>query len=268
MPKALTAARRAVALDPDLAEAQCALAAARLFWERDYEGSGAAFRRGLELNPQYTQGRAWYALFWLQTMGGRHREAVAEARRTLDADPLSPYAMGILALVLGIAGQAPEALPHARLAARLEPDALISHWIHGQVAHWAGERDEAMAAFARACDVSNRSTYPLASQAAACAAWGLKAEARALYQELLAKRAQGFVACGPLAISAAAAGDMDAAAEFMEQSCDEREPVLMVYFREYPDWQPLRDHPRSAEVRRRLALPGDVRPSGDAGAPR
>ena len=39
-------------------------------------------------------------------------------------------------------------------------------------------------------------------------------------------------------------GDMDTAAEFMEQSCDEREPVLMVYFREYPDWQPLRNHPR------------------------
>jgi len=54
----------------------------------------------------------------------------------------------------------------------------------------------------------------------------------------------------------------------MEQSCDEREPVLMVYFREYPDWQPLRNHPRSADVRRRLALPGDVRTSGDANADR
>ena len=258
MPKALTTARRAVALDPDLAEAQCALAAARLFWERDYELAGTAFRRGLELNPRYTQGRAWYALFWLQTVGGRHREAVAEARRTLDADPLSAYAATILALVLGIAGEAVEALPHARLAAERDPEGLIYHWVHGQVAHWAGQREEAMAAFSRACDVSARSTYPVASQAAACAAWGMRAEARALYEELLAKRANGFVACGPLAISAAAAGDLDAAAEFMEQSCDEREPVLLVYFREYPDWQALRDHPRSGEVRRRLGLPGDV----------
>ena len=268
MPKALTAARRAVALDPDLAEAQCALAAARLFWERDYEAAGTAFRRALDLNPRYTQGRAWYALFWLQTVGGRHREAVEEARRTLDADPLSAYAMTILALVLGIAGQAAEALPHARLAAQLDPEALVCHWVRGQVAHWAGERDEAMAAFALACDVSNRSPYPLASQAAACATWGLQSEARALHQELLAKRAHAFVACSPLAISAAAVGDMDTAAEFMEQSCDEREPVLMVYFREYPDWQPLRNHPRSADVRRRLALPGDVRTSGDANADR
>ena len=258
MPKALTAARRAVALDPDLAEAQCALAAALLFWERDYEAAGAAFRRGLELNPQYTQGRAWYALFWLQTVGGRHRDAVAEARRTLEADPLSAYAATILALVLGMAGEAVEALPHARLAAQRDPEALIYHWVHGQVAHWAGQRDEAIAAFARACDVSARSSYPLVSQAAAYATWGMRSEARALHEELLAKRAQGFVACGPLAVSAASAGDLDAAAEFMEQSCDEREPVLLVYFRVYPDWQPLRDHPRAAEVRRRLALPGDV----------
>ena len=220
------------------------------------------------MNPRYTQGRAWHALFWLQTVGGRHREAVAEARRTLDADPLSPYAMTILALVLGIAGEAAEALRHARLAAQADPEALISHWVRGQVAHWAGERDEAMAAFTRACEVSNRATYPLASQAVACATWGLQSEARALHQELLAKRAHGFVACGPLAISAAAAGDMDAAAEFMEQSCDEREPVLMVYFREYPDWQPLRNHPRSADVRRRLALPADVLASDEGKANR
>jgi hypothetical protein len=87
----------------------------------------------------------------------------------------------------------------------------------------------------------------------------MRSEARALHEELLAKRAHGYVACTPLAVSAAAAGDMDAAAEFMEQSCDEREPVLLVYFREYPDWQPLRDHPRAAEVGRRLALPGKDR---------
>jgi tetratricopeptide (TPR) repeat protein len=258
MPKALTAARRAVALDPDLAEAHCALAAAQLFWERDYEAAGTAFRRGLELNPRHTQGRAWYALFWLQAVHGRHREAVSEARRTLDADPLSPYAMTILALVLGIAGEAEEGLLHARLAAERDPEGLIYHWVHGQVAHWAGRRDEAMEAFGRACDVSTRSTYPLASQAITYASWGMRSEARALYEELLGKRAHGFVACGPLAISAAAAGDIEAAAEFMEQSCDEREPVLLVYFRWYPDWQPLRDHPRSADVRRRLALPGDV----------
>ena len=266
MPKALTAARRAVALDPNLAEAQCALAAARLFWERDYEASATAFRRGLELNPQYTQGRAWYALFSLQTVGGRHRDAVAEARRMLDADPLSAYAAVILALVLAIGGEAAEALAYARLATERDPEALVCHWIHGQVAHWAGHRGETIEAFARACAVSDRSSYPLASQAAAYASWGMRSEARALHEELLAKRAHGFVACGPLAISAAAAGDMDAAAEFMEQSCDEREPVLLVYFRTYPDWQPLRDHPRAVEVRRRLALPDAARPPGDPGA--
>jgi hypothetical protein len=61
---------------------------------------------------------------------------------------------------------------------------------------------------------------------------------------------------------------MGHAAEFMEQSYDEREPVLMVYFREYADWQPLRNHQRSADVRRRLPLPGDLRTSGDADANR
>jgi eukaryotic-like serine/threonine-protein kinase len=268
MPKALTAARRAVALDPELAEAHCAHATALLFWDRDYEAAGAAYLRSLELNPQYTQGRAWYAVFWLQLVGGRHREAVTEARRVLDADPLSAYATTILAFVLAVAGEAAEALPFARLGAQRDPESLLCHWIHGQAAHWAGKEDEAIAAFTRACDVSDRSAYPLANLAVAYANWRRPSEARALYEELLEKRARGFVACGPLAMAAAAAGDMDDAAEFMQQSCDEREPVLLWYFRVYPDWQRLRNHPRSSDVGRRLALPGIPRSSAEFGSGR
>jgi Flp pilus assembly protein TadD len=158
----------------------------------------------------------------------------------------------------------------ARLAVQRDREALIGHWAHGHVAHWAGEMDEAIAAFTHACDMSDRSTYPLANLAVACANSDRHSDARAVYEELVAKRTRGFVACAPLAMSAAAAGEMDAAAELMQQSCDEREPVLLYYFRVHPDWQRLRDHPCSAEVRRRLALPDmDItRVSGESGRTR
>ena len=257
MPKALTAARRAVALDPELAEAHNALAEALLLWERDYAAAQASFERCLELNPNYTQGRCWYALFLLQCVQGRLQEGVAEARRAYDGDPLSAYTATICGFTLGVAGDSAQALTMARLGVERDPEALISHWVHGLTAHWHGQFEESVAAFTKAAQVSNRTPYTLSHLAMTYADWGKPDEARALHEELLAMRARVHVPCGTLAISAAASGDMDAAIDFAQQSCDEREPNLLILARVFPDYQRLRADSRFAAVLQRLALPKD-----------
>jgi serine/threonine protein kinase len=74
MPRALDAARRALGLDPNLAEAHNAFACSTLLYERNYELAEREFRRAIELNPNYQQARAWYGLFSLQWIGGREEE--------------------------------------------------------------------------------------------------------------------------------------------------------------------------------------------------
>ena len=256
MPQALTAARRAVAMDPQLADAHCALAAALMLWEQDYEGARQSFLRGLELNPRYTQGRCWYALFLLLCIYGEPEAAAAEARRAYEGDPLSAYAATILALTLAGNGEMDEALSSARLGTQRDPDALVGHWVHGLIAHWKGAFEESIAAFTRALDVSERAAYPMVHMVVAYAEWGKKAEAQALHDELLARRARSYVTYGSHAITAAALGDMDAAIEFAQQACDHREPGMTLFARNFPNLRRLRDDPRFADVLRRLALPG------------
>jgi tetratricopeptide (TPR) repeat protein len=255
MPKALTAARRAVRLDATLAEGQSALAIALLLWERDYAAADAAFRRCLELTPGYTQGRCWYALFYLQWLCGRHDEGVAEARKALAADPLSAYATAILAFALGTAGHGAEALETARLAVERDPDSLLTHWIHALTAHWHGAFEESIAAFATAGAVSGRHIYTQAYAAPAYADWGKAADARAVHDQAVATAAREYVPRAALATSAGAIGDMDLAIELAHQACDEREPLLMIMARAWPDWDRLRQDSRFADIRRRLALP-------------
>ena len=48
----------------------------------------AAYRRGLELDPNYATGHHWYS-FFLMTLG-RYDEALDERRRALEIDPLTP----------------------------------------------------------------------------------------------------------------------------------------------------------------------------------
>ena len=255
MPKALTAARRAINLDPELAEGYCSLAMGLLLWERDYAAADRAFRRCLELNPQYTQGRCWHAVFNLQWVHGRIAEGLAEARRAFDEDPLSAYAASLVGVAYACAGQTAEGLDACRIGAQRDPGALVTHWIHGLVAHWHGAFAESIAAFHRAADVSDRHPYTLSHCAMAHADSGNMAEARALHEELTALSSRTYVACSARMISAAAVGDLDLAIDLALQACDEREPILILLARGFPDSQRLRADPRFAEVIRRLALP-------------
>ena len=255
LPKALTAARRAVALDPDNGEAHSALAMPLLLWERDYDAAEAAFQRSVALSPSYSQGRAWHGLFSLQWVRGRHEQGIDEVRRAYDNDPLSAYTAAIMGFVLGCAGRTSEALTFGRLAAERDPDALLGHWIHGHTAHWHGEFEEAVEAFNKAIAVSNRAFYPLQHLAVTYGDWGKPEAARALYGELLERKTREYVPFASLALSSAAAGDMDTAMDHMLQACDEREPMLVIYSRVVPDCSRFRADPRFAEVMRRLALP-------------
>ena len=57
--------------------------------ERDWDFAGAEqeFKRALELNPNYASGHQWYSEF-LADMG-RNDEALSEALKAEEADPLS-----------------------------------------------------------------------------------------------------------------------------------------------------------------------------------
>jgi serine/threonine-protein kinase len=260
LPKGLTAARRAVALDPNLGEAHCSLAGALMMWERDYDAAGAAFVRGLELNPNHTQGRCWYGLFWFQWIGGHVREGVAEIRKAFAADPLSPYATALMALSLAPGGEPAEAVRFGRLAVERAPTALLSHWALGMALHWNGQFDEAIVQLTHAAGLVGRSAYPLSYVAAACADAGHTAEARAIYQEMLDQRKGAYVDYGSLAMGAHAAGDFEAFVEYAHQSCDEREATQLITWRIRPGAARVLADPRYADVARRLRLPGTAAP--------
>jgi serine/threonine protein kinase/tetratricopeptide (TPR) repeat protein len=254
--KSLTAARRAVRLDPELGDAYCALGGALLLWERDYEAAGAAFARGLELNPGHTQGRCWYGLFWHHWIGGRGKEGVAEVRRAFAADPLSPYAAALMALALAPNRDTTEAVRYGRLAVERAPTALLSSWALGLALHWDGQLDEAIVLLEAANGLANRAAFALSYAACAYADAGRTSEARAIYQEILDQRARTYVDNGSIALAALSAGDVDAFVEYGHQSCDEREATLLITWRVRPGVERVLSNPRFAELARRMRVAG------------
>src|SRR5437588_828228 len=87
MEKAKTAAARALELDDTLAEAHCAMAAIKGWYEFDWKGAEEELKRSLELNPHYATAIQDYA--WWLLAKGRMDEALAELKRAQLSDPLS-----------------------------------------------------------------------------------------------------------------------------------------------------------------------------------
>ncbi len=88
VPKSNAAARKALELDPTLARPHAVLAGNEMEYEWDFAGGEAEYKKALELDPNDATAHQWYAED-LAAIGGREQEALVEATRARQLDPLS-----------------------------------------------------------------------------------------------------------------------------------------------------------------------------------
>jgi TolB-like protein len=147
-PKALAAAQRAVQLDDSSAEAHASLATYKLFYEYDWEGSERAFRRAIALNPNYAFAHDQFGM--LLAFVGRLEESIAEGRRAIALDPLSPQVLIDATMALLFQRDFPAAREMARRAGELDPAFFFPVMMEGWIELEAGRYREAIPALARA----------------------------------------------------------------------------------------------------------------------
>jgi tetratricopeptide (TPR) repeat protein len=113
--KGWAAAKKAVQLDPKLADSYDALA---MMQARQAQWSPAerSFRRAIELAPRDPLWRDHFAMFHLLPLG-RVEDAIHELRNAEEIDPLTPQTHSLLATALRSAGRYDEALFHCQRGA-------------------------------------------------------------------------------------------------------------------------------------------------------
>lgn len=105
--EATAAANRAIALDPDSPNAAATLGWHQLLHNYDWRGAEQSFQRALSVSASNVNALHWYS--HLLSWQGRHEEAIAMARKALEADPLSTLIFTNLSYVLSDARQWDEA---------------------------------------------------------------------------------------------------------------------------------------------------------------
>ena len=89
MAKAREAALKALEIDPKLTEAHNALGKILNFDDLDLVGAAREFQRAIELQPNNATAHQWYGNGPLDSLG-RFDQAIAETKRAVELDPLSP----------------------------------------------------------------------------------------------------------------------------------------------------------------------------------
>jgi serine/threonine protein kinase len=239
MPQAKEAAVRAVALDPSLAEAHCALAMVCLLYDWEWAKAESEFVCALALNPKYLQALAWYGLVYSQWFAGRFEQGILHAKKAVESDPLSSYANAILACTYGQAGLSGEGVLAGQAAMELETT-YMACWSLEVALHWAGHFATAVETGKTALAVSGRHPWAMAALAMTYADWGKPAEAQAIYAELVARASHEYIQPSQLAIAAVAGGEQEKAVEYIRQAYEIRDPMLITA-KYWPDLARMRD---------------------------
>ena len=121
-PRAIAAARKAIALDDSLAEAHRALAFALFYWDWKVPAALGEYQRALQLDPRDEEAHHWYATSLM--MLGRYPEAMSEIDKAQQLNPASRSILSDQALIRYWAGEHAPAVEKLREIEQAEPDFL------------------------------------------------------------------------------------------------------------------------------------------------
>lgn len=256
VPKARAAAETALEIDPGLAEAHASLGHISMSYDWDWAAAELEFKQAIELKPNYVTAHLWYGTLFRTT--GRFEDAIEEAQRALDLDPLSLLTQTSLAHHLYYARRYDEAIEAYRKIIEMDQNFCVAHMI-GLPLEQKGMFEEAVAEFQLALKLSAGDPDVLGALGHTYAVSGRVAEARSVLSELNELSQRKHVGSYSIAMVHAGLREVDLAFENFEKAFAQRDFDL-VLIKIDPRLDELRADPRYASLMERVGLQSFEKP--------
>ena len=239
------AAERALALDPNLAEAHSVLGEIKLYYDWDWAGADAAYQRALVLengNAEIVERAASVAA----TLN-RFEDALPLSRRAVELDPLRGSAYQALAFCAWWAGRLDEAEAAARKGLQLDPQ---FPWLHAWLSRVYLARPHPQEALEEA-QRESEPIFHLQELALAYHALGRKRESNRALADLISN--SRAIAAFQIAEVYAFRGEVDAAFQWLERAYIQHDGAL-VFIKGDPLLASLEHDPRYAAFLKKMRL--------------
>ncbi|MEW6208486.1 MAG: winged helix-turn-helix domain-containing protein [Acidobacteriota bacterium] len=238
--KATAAARRAIELDPSLAEAHSSLAAIKFQYEWDWEGADEEFKKAIALNPNSSIAHMWYGELLSAT--GRHEEAIETMEQARRLDPLDAMINSDLAWIYYMARRFDLALEQSRKTLELDPSLAWVHWMMGTIYYLKGMEREAVEAYKKTLTMTGAAPERLSAIA----------DTRGIFKWWLDADLKRGGNNAPLVMLYAALGEKEKALDRLEHAYQSRRGML--WLKVNPALDPLRSEVRFKSLLQRLGL--------------
>jgi serine/threonine protein kinase/Tfp pilus assembly protein PilF len=247
-PKMSAYAHKALSLDPTNAKAYAILADIEMYsW--NWAAAEANFKRALELNPNDPTVRSYYSNFLM--IVGRSDEALAQAQRACELDPLSAGLSTGLAYIHITRREYDRADSLVAEVLSMDSTFALAHQARGRILLERGQYDEAASEFREAVDRGDPSSVP--GLAAALARSGKEAEARQILAYGIKMRNTGYQLGTSVAAVYLAFGERDSAFVWLDKAFERREAMLP-WIRAGAWFDPIRSDPRYVALMRKVGL--------------
>jgi DNA-binding winged helix-turn-helix (wHTH) protein/TolB-like protein/Flp pilus assembly protein TadD len=248
-PRAKEAATKALSIDGTLAEARTSLAFIRHRWDWGRDEAEKEFQLAIKYKPSYAPAHQWYSSYLVAM--GRFDEAIAEAKRAEELEPLSFISNSHLGWILYLAGRYDEAIAHCKRLLDVDPNFFPARRYLGLAYEQKGMYAEAIDQFQQGVKLSG-SPLMMSLLGHAYAASGKRTEAQRILAELDQQK-QRYVSPYTVATIYAGLGDKDQAFKWLEKAFEERD-IWLMNMKVDPVLKPIRSDQRFTNLVQRIGL--------------
>ena len=242
----------AVERDTALAEPHASFGYVKFYFDWDWLGAEAEFRRAITLDPSWAAAHEWYSIFLLAA--GRAGEAAHEIELARERDPLSLAINTDLGFHYYYTSQYDEAIKQLQSVLAMNQDFAPAHLWLGRSYQQIGRFDDALSEFSRVEQSVPEWPVAIAARGSVEGAAGRLEKAKAVITELQELAKRRFVTAYGVALVHAAIGDAEAAFTWLDRAFAERSHWL-VWLRLDPRFDSLRADPRFSGLLDRIKFP-------------
>jgi TolB-like protein/Tfp pilus assembly protein PilF len=242
VPQAKAAVKRALELDDTLAEAHAS--SGRILSGFDFESQQAIteFQRALQLNPNYATAHHWFGSGPLLALG-QFDEAIAQAKRSIELDPLSMINNADFGNDYYYARRYDEAIAQLRKTIEIEPRFYLAHYYLGQALQLNGQLPEAISEYRKATELDD-DPFALALLGQAYARLGQSDEAKKILGRVNEEAKSRYLPAYGIAVIFLGLGDKSHAMDELERAYRENDGNDIYNIRVDPLLDDLRGDPR------------------------
>jgi TolB-like protein/Tfp pilus assembly protein PilF len=215
---------KALKIDSALATVYAVRGVIHMLYSWNWKESDRNFKLSIEINPNRSMTHIHYSIF-LSYMG-RHEEAIFEAKRAQELDPLSVYINAYTGLAFESAGQPDKAIEEYNMNLEINPNYFLTH-LHLAMAYFVKSMfKDGVAECKKAVDLSHGNPYASSWLVFGYYKIGEIDQADKLFNSLKMRLETEYVPATSFYLIHKVRGEENLAFEWLKRACEEHDTFL------------------------------------------